>query len=399
MNAGAHAGELAQVLRWAVICGPDGRRRVGPDDLDLGYRRSAVAPGEVVAAAGFALRPGDPAAIAARLAEFRAHRRATQPQGVRTFGSVFTNPEGDSAGRLLEAAGCKGLAVGGARFSPVHANFIEASPGCRAGDVLALMAEGRRRVLAAGGPRAGARGALPGPGARHRPRAPAGRREHARPARAGAARGRAAPRTPRVAAAPPRDRPRRAGRRRRSRGDARDGHGRRRAAASTGSPPGRCWRRPGWRSAATTAPTAPSWSRAMQHGRRRGHDDRRPPRGDVRPRPPTASPGSRRCSVSPRLAARAGGARGRGHARPRSRASATRPCWCSAQGRVLGPRERDRRRRAGCAWRWPRRPAGADIPDGARARRWPLDRRRRPRGGRRGSARCGSTRTARWWGA
>jgi UDP-N-acetylmuramate dehydrogenase len=153
MNAGAHAGELAQVLRWAVICGPDGRRRVGPEDLALGYRRSAVAPGEVVAAAGFALRRGDADAIAARLAAFRAHRRATQPQGVRTFGSVFTNPEGDSAGRLLEAAGCKGLRQGGARFSPVHANFIEASPGCTAGDVLGLMAEGRRRVAEAGGPR------------------------------------------------------------------------------------------------------------------------------------------------------------------------------------------------------------------------------------------------------
>ena len=152
MNAGAHAGELAHDLSWAVICGPDGRRRVGVDDLDLGYRQSAVAPGEVVAAAGFALRRGDAEAIAARLARFRAHRRATQPQGVRTFGSVFTNPPGESAGRLLEAAGCKGLVVGGARFSPVHANFIEASPGCRSADVLALMGEGRRRVARAGGP-------------------------------------------------------------------------------------------------------------------------------------------------------------------------------------------------------------------------------------------------------
>ncbi|MGD9571790.1 MAG: UDP-N-acetylmuramate dehydrogenase [Thermoleophilia bacterium] len=152
MNAGAHAGDLAQVLRWAVVCGPDGRRRVGPEDLALGYRRSAIGPGDVVAAVAFALAPGDPGAITARLAEFRGHRRATQPQGVRTFGSVFTNPPGDSAGRLLEAAGCKGLVVGGARFSPVHANFIEASPGSRADDVLALMAEGRRRVLAAGGP-------------------------------------------------------------------------------------------------------------------------------------------------------------------------------------------------------------------------------------------------------
>jgi UDP-N-acetylenolpyruvoylglucosamine reductase len=152
MNAGAHAGELAGVLRWAVLCSAEGRRRAAPEELGLGYRRSAVGPGEVVAAVGFALRPGDPEAIAARLAEFRAHRRATQPQGVRTFGSVFTNPAGDSAGRLLEAAGCKGLAVGGARFSPVHANFIEAAPGCRAADVLALMAAGRRRVREAGGP-------------------------------------------------------------------------------------------------------------------------------------------------------------------------------------------------------------------------------------------------------
>ncbi len=71
---------------------------------------------------------------------------------MRTFGSVFTNPAGDAAGRLLEAAGCKELRVGGARFSPVHANFIEAGPGTRAGDVLALIAEGRRRVAAAGGP-------------------------------------------------------------------------------------------------------------------------------------------------------------------------------------------------------------------------------------------------------
>lgn len=152
MNAGAHSGELAETLRWAVICGPDGRRRVGAEDLSLGYRRSAVSAGEVVAAAGFALRPGDAAAIAERLSGFRAHRRATQPQGVRTFGSVFTNPPGDSAGRLLEAAGCKGLAVGGARFSLVHANFIEASPQCRSADVLALMTMGRHRVREAGGP-------------------------------------------------------------------------------------------------------------------------------------------------------------------------------------------------------------------------------------------------------
>ena len=171
MNAGAHRSDLSEVLGWAVICSAEGRRRVGPGDLDLGYRRSSVGPHEVVAAASFALRPGDPADIEGRLEEFRGYRRATQPQGVRTFGSVFTNPEGDSAGRLLEAAGCKGLAVGEARFSPVHANFIEAGPGTRSDDVLALMRAGRDRVLAAGGPRLAAevrflhprRGIVPAP--------------------------------------------------------------------------------------------------------------------------------------------------------------------------------------------------------------------------------------------
>lgn len=152
MNAGAHAGELASVLRWAVVCGPGERRLLDADALAFGYRRSAVRPGDVVTAVCFALAPGDPERIRARLAEYRGHRRATQPQGVRTFGSVFTNPPGDSAGRLLEAAGCKDVTVGGARFSPVHANFIEARPECRSADVLALMSEGRRRVRAAGGP-------------------------------------------------------------------------------------------------------------------------------------------------------------------------------------------------------------------------------------------------------
>lgn len=152
MNAGAYHGELKDVLEWAVICTADGRRTATLDDLAFAYRASAVRAHEVVAAVSFQLRPGDPEAIRATLSEFRTHRRSTQPQGVRTFGSVFTNPPGQSAGRLLEDAGCKGLAVGGARFSPVHANFIEASPGCSSNDVIALMRDGRRRVRDAGGP-------------------------------------------------------------------------------------------------------------------------------------------------------------------------------------------------------------------------------------------------------
>ena len=152
MNAGAYQHDLAEIVSWAVICDADGRRRVSAADLDFSYRHSAVVPGQIVAAVGFHLSPGNPETIAANLAEYRSHRRTTQPQGVRTFGSVFMNPPGESAGRLLEAAGCKGLSQGGARFSPVHANFLEAAAGSTAADVLGMLAEGRRRVREAGGP-------------------------------------------------------------------------------------------------------------------------------------------------------------------------------------------------------------------------------------------------------
>ncbi|MCC6832228.1 MAG: UDP-N-acetylmuramate dehydrogenase [Thermoleophilia bacterium] len=152
MNAGAYGTELKDILEWAVVCDADGRRRVSAADLDMTYRHTSVRQDQVVAAAAFRLAPGDPEAIRALLAEYRGHRRSTQPQGVRTFGSVFTNPPGGSSGRLLEAAGCKGLRIGDARFSPKHANFIEAGPACSTADVIALMAEGRRRVREAGGP-------------------------------------------------------------------------------------------------------------------------------------------------------------------------------------------------------------------------------------------------------
>lgn len=152
MNAGAYASDLSQVLDWAVVCDAAGRRRVGRDELAMGYRTTAVAGNQVVAAVGFRLAPGDPTEIKATLDGYRAHRRGTQPQGVRTFGSVFTNPPGESSGRLIEAVGLKGFTIGGARISPVHANFIEAGEGCRAADVIALMDEARRRVRDAGGP-------------------------------------------------------------------------------------------------------------------------------------------------------------------------------------------------------------------------------------------------------
>ena len=151
MNANAYGGELARTLEWVAVCTADGREQRAPNELGFRYRSSALRPGEVVSRASFRLAPGDPTEIKATLAEMRGKRREAQPSGIKTFGSTFTNPddpraEGRTAGQLLEAAGCRGLTRGGARFSDVHANFVENAGDATTADVLALMAEGRRRV-------------------------------------------------------------------------------------------------------------------------------------------------------------------------------------------------------------------------------------------------------------
>ncbi len=147
MNAGAYGGEVRNVLEAAVVVGADGERRGGPDDLGMTYRRSNVTAGEVVAEAVLRLRPDDPETIRATVAEMQRRRREAQPAKVRTFGSVWKNPGGElSAGQMLEACGLKGFTAGGARISPVHANFIENTGGARSADVLELMREGRRRA-------------------------------------------------------------------------------------------------------------------------------------------------------------------------------------------------------------------------------------------------------------
>ena len=151
MNANAYGGELARVLEWVEVCSAAGADRRAPDELGFAYRSSNLRPGEVVSRAAFALSEAEPEALKAILAEMRDKRREAQPAGIKTFGSTFKNPddpraEGRTAGQLLEAAGCQGLALGGARFSPKHANFVENTGSATTADVLAVMAEGRRRV-------------------------------------------------------------------------------------------------------------------------------------------------------------------------------------------------------------------------------------------------------------
>jgi UDP-N-acetylmuramate dehydrogenase len=147
MNAGAYGGELRDILAEALVIGPAGGRRGGPDELGMRYRRSDVGPGEVVAEAVLTLRPDDPERIRTTVADMQRRRREAQPAKVRTFGSVWRNPDPErTAGRLLEECGLKGYAVGGARISPVHANFIENHDGARSADVIALMREAHRRA-------------------------------------------------------------------------------------------------------------------------------------------------------------------------------------------------------------------------------------------------------------
>jgi UDP-N-acetylenolpyruvoylglucosamine reductase len=151
MNANAYGGQLARVLEWVDVCTAAGSDRRTPDQLGFTYRHSNLRPGEIVARASFHFQPADPEEIRATLAEMRDRRREAQPSGIKTFGSTFKNPdvlraEGRSAGQLLEAAGCRGLRHGGARFSEKHANFVENERDATTADVLALMAEGRRRV-------------------------------------------------------------------------------------------------------------------------------------------------------------------------------------------------------------------------------------------------------------
>jgi UDP-N-acetylmuramate dehydrogenase len=147
MNAGGHGADMAASLvryRWVDLLLDDG----GVDAasrLDYGYRRSTVGPSQVVLEADLAVRPGSADEERASVRDIVTWRRAHQPGGSNA-GSVFTNPDGDSAGRLIEAAGLKGFRLGTARVSEKHANFIQADKGGRADDVRALMEHVRAGV-------------------------------------------------------------------------------------------------------------------------------------------------------------------------------------------------------------------------------------------------------------
>jgi UDP-N-acetylmuramate dehydrogenase len=142
MNAGAFGGEIANVveaLRGVSATGE--RRRLPREALPFAYRRLELPAGFVVTALELRLERGDPARIADKIADAKRKRGRRQPLGLPNAGSIFKNPPGDFAGRLIELCGLKGRQIGGARVSPQHANFIVNTGGARAADVRALMDE------------------------------------------------------------------------------------------------------------------------------------------------------------------------------------------------------------------------------------------------------------------
>jgi UDP-N-acetylmuramate dehydrogenase len=147
MNAGAYGRETGDILVEATLVLRDGRIETWPlERFGYSYRHSLVPEGAVVVEAVFRGAPGDPAEIGAEMDRIAEEREATQPTRTRTGGSTFKNPPGDKAWRLIDAAGCRGMTLGGAQVSKKHCNFLLNLGGATAADIEALGEEVRRRV-------------------------------------------------------------------------------------------------------------------------------------------------------------------------------------------------------------------------------------------------------------
>lgn len=147
MNAGAYGAETRDVLQSVRAIDALGHgHTLTAAEMGLGYRHCAVPEDWIFTSAVFAARPGDPATIAQAMADIRDAREDTQPRRVRTGGSTFANPDGRKAWQLIDAAGCRGLRIGGAQVSEKHCNFLLNTGDATAADIEALGEEVRRRV-------------------------------------------------------------------------------------------------------------------------------------------------------------------------------------------------------------------------------------------------------------
>lgn len=152
MNAGANGGETKDVLIEAIGIGRDGTKHVFDNaGMQFVYRNSGVDPSVIFTSAKFRGPITDPAAIRIRMNEVQAHREMAQPIREKTGGSTFKNPPGHSAWKLVDAAGCRGLRVGGAQVSEMHCNFLINTGDATAQDIETLGDTVRERVLAQSG--------------------------------------------------------------------------------------------------------------------------------------------------------------------------------------------------------------------------------------------------------
>jgi len=149
MNAGIPGREVEAAVREIEVMSPSGRRlrHLGREGLRFAYRAlRGLAPGSVILSVLLGVALSSPAEVRSEVERLLARRAETQPLSVPSCGSVFKNPPGDHAGRLIEASGLKGCRIGGAQISPLHANFIANLGGATATDVLALIEHARRTV-------------------------------------------------------------------------------------------------------------------------------------------------------------------------------------------------------------------------------------------------------------
>lgn len=147
-NAGAHGSDLGEVLESVELIQPSGEIETIPaSEAGFSYRASGIDPDGIVTGAVFRLTPDEPENVYERIRVFTEYRKGTQPSADQSAGCMFRNPEGGKAGRLIDAAGCKGLQIGGARVSDVHGNFVINQGGATASDALRLIDMVRERVF------------------------------------------------------------------------------------------------------------------------------------------------------------------------------------------------------------------------------------------------------------
>ena len=152
MNGGAYGGEVKDILRDCDVVMRDGTlATLSVEDVHYSYRHSELPDGAIVVAARFQGHPGEPEAIQAEMDRISASREASQPLRSKTGGSTFRNPDGHKAWQLVDAAGCRGLQIGGAQVSEKHTNFLINTGDATSADIEALGEEVRARVVAHSG--------------------------------------------------------------------------------------------------------------------------------------------------------------------------------------------------------------------------------------------------------